>query len=536
MSPKQIAISIAVGAGLLIVGAVAWALSQAVAALIAAHPTVFGLLALASAVIVLIGGARILLAIGAQQQAKAWQGKIVRLPNNFPVHVLDVPDLAAELAGRALDDFYAAERIRAGVSPTLTHYHNEVHAAPALPLPDELLSISGPPAAPMPQLPAGNGPQLAHLQQIGHVCRSGNSLLVGYADGQPQYIELPECGFVGIGGQPRVGKSVTATLLISQAVLSGWHVLIGDPHVQKGDGLLNRLQPLSGRLARQAVTPDEIAQMVRLADKIGRRRVQGDPDRTPVILIIDEFSNLVWRELLPDDVLAILPSMAAEYAGVGVHGVLIAHDWSRASLGGDLGAALRRAITHRIIHRMDRGNVEFLLPSGSAAQARTVQGLAKGQALYAGPDGTSSVTVPLVGDEDAVYAAQGARPRPYAPRALPAAPAKPPTAPLPASAPASARAELFPDPSTPTDRLPEPTVKDQIVMLLEARAGQWLTHSEIAAALGIDVKVVGTEAKELYDNGMITRRATKRNNGERIEYATNQPTNSLATPTYAKTA
>ncbi|MFN8504461.1 hypothetical protein [Kouleothrix sp.] len=81
----------------------------------------------------------------------------------------------------------------------------------------------------------------------------------------------------------------------------------------------------------------------------------------------------------------------------------------------------------------------------------------------------------------------------------------------------------------PTAQLPEPTVKDQIVMLLEARAGQWLTHSEMAAALGIDGKVIGTEAKDLYDNGVITRRPTRRNN-ERVEYATNPPTNPLGPP------
>lgn len=516
LSPKTIVISIAAGAGLLIVGSVAWAISQAVAALIAAHATIFGLLALSSAVIGLLGGARVLLAIGAQQRAKAWQSEIVHLPNNYPIHALDVRVLAQQLAASSLDQHYEVEHVRAGVNPSLTHFHQEIHATP----PAELLSVSGPPApAPLPQLPAGQGPQLHQLQQIGHVCRSGNSLLVGYADGQPQYIELPEAGFIGIGGQPRVGKSVTATLLISQAVLSGWHVMIGDPHIQKADGLLNRLRPLSGRLARQAVTPDEIAHMVRLADKIGRRRVQGDSDRTPVILVIDEFSNLVWRELLPDDVLAILPSMAAEYAGVGVHGVLIAHDWSKASLGGDLGAALRRAFTHRIIHRMDPGNVEFLLPRGSSAQARTVQGLDKGQALYAGPDGTQTVTVPLVGDEDAAYAAQGAPVRPYAPRALPGAPAPRTAAPRPPTAPLHLSGGTVP----PTVPLPEPTVQEQILMLLDARP--WRTSTEIAAGLGVDKAVIQTELSTLWGKRALQRRRPTSETTDKYEWALAQPIN-----------
>jgi hypothetical protein len=58
-----------------------------------------------------------------------------------------------------------------------------------------------------------------------------------------------------------------------------------------------------------------------------------------VILVIDEFTNLVWRDALPADIYRILPSMAIEYAGVGVHGVIISHDYSRAGLGNELGAS-----------------------------------------------------------------------------------------------------------------------------------------------------------------------------------------------------
>ena len=106
---------------------------------------------------------------------------------------------------------------------------------------------------------------------------------------------------------------------------------------------MRRCQPLSGHCFRQAATPEEIAALIRLVDKIGRRRLQGDGDRTPVVLILDEFTNLLIRKLLPNDVLAALPAMAMEYAGVGVHGIIIGHDWNARLLGGDLGAALRRA-------------------------------------------------------------------------------------------------------------------------------------------------------------------------------------------------
>jgi hypothetical protein len=484
----------------------------------------------------IIGGLWIVAALALRLTNTARQAAIARLPGDLPFHVADVKQRKKRttLANEwhySLEQHYAAQLAEAErPTPLLTsqnlHIHNDT-PPPAPPI--------EPPAPQLPPLPSGGG-TLAQLRAIGHVCRSGNSLLVGYADGQPQYVELAECGFIGIGGQPRVGKSTTSLLLIEQAVLSGWHLLIADPHIQKADGLLNRCRPLSGRIERQAVTPDEIAGMIRLADKIGRNRVNGDADRRPVLLILDEFSNLVWRDLLPDDVLAILPSMAAEYAGVGVHGVLIAHDWSKASLGGDLGAALRRAITHRLIHRMDPGNTEFLLPRGSSAQARAVQGLEKGRALFYGPDGATTITVPWLTDEDAIYAAQGTPPRPYAPRQQPQI-APPPQRTITSSMPITQRvpsAHLRQAP--PTVPMAPPTVPEQILDLLRGRNG-WMTASEIAAALAVDLPTVRTELSSMSGTGQLRKRQTTgRTTKEKFEYAVqpvqpNQPAQPTITPT-----
>jgi hypothetical protein len=284
-------------------------------------------------------------------------------------------------------------------------------------------------AAPL-QLDAGR-PLLAQLRERGHICRSGKSLMVGHdATNQPLYIEMPECGFIGVGGQPRVGKTTLVTLLLAQAALMDWYIALGDPHIHKEDGLIQRCLPISGHTFRQASTPEEIAAMIRLVDKIGRRRVNGDPDRQPVLMVLDEFTNLVIRGLLPDDVLAALPAMALEYAGVGVHGIIIGHDWNARLLGDPLGAALRRAITHRLVCRSDAGNAEFLLHH--SALARQAASLQKGQVLYWGTDAPTVVSVPRIGQEDLVYAAQGAPPRPYQrPQPAIAGPAPRPAATIP---------------------------------------------------------------------------------------------------------
>lgn len=413
-----------------------------------------------------------------------------------------------------------AQRFPEGLS-SLSFHASSRHDLAALPAPTAVEAEIVPDAP--PALPAGapGRPLLATLRDCGHICRSGRSLLAGYADGTPRYVELPGCGFIAVAGQPRAGKSSVVTLLLAQAIMSGWHVALCDPHIHKADGLIARARPLSGHLLRQAATPDEVAATIRYVDKIGRARVNGDADRTPVILVIDEFSNFVIRGLLPDDVLGALPAMAMEYAGVNVHGIVIGHDWSKSLLGGELGAAFRRAITHRIVCRSDPQTAEFLLPS--AALARQAAGLGVGQALCYGPDGAAVISIPWIGEADLVYAAAGRPERPYAPWPAERLLRMPRTARVAPVTVAPAR------PSVPTEPIVM-TVPTQIGDLLNGRRSAWLTAAEIADALGLDVQVVRTELTPLVDRGMLRRRPTRRRGREQYEYSINATLNGPIVP------
>src|SRR5262249_44844141 len=146
-------------------------------------------------------------------------------------------------------------------------------------------------------------------------------------------------------------------------------------------------------------------------DKIGRRRINGDTVDKPVLLVIDEFTSLVLRAVLPDDVLARLTAMVVEYSKVRVHGLIIGHDWTGKLLGSTVGTPLRRAITHKVVHRSDVQNAEFLLPNASLA--KQVTSLEKGQALYWGEYAPMVVGVPWIGSEDVIYAGKGLQPKPY---------------------------------------------------------------------------------------------------------------------------
>lgn len=510
MSPKHILVSIAAGAGLLIVGAVAWALSQAVAALIAAHPTVFGLLALASAVIVLIGGARILLAIGAQQQAKAWQGKIVRLPNNFPVHVLDVPDLAAELAGRALDDFYAAERIRAGVSPTLTHFHQEVHAGP----PPELLG----------RLLATTPPQSTSAETVPQLV--GADAWRGWIDRAPHLL---------IAGRTEAGKTTLATAILIDRALAGDAVLVLDPHYQPGKWA--GVPTIGGGNDFEAILrtlPFLVGEMRARFKEFEQGRPTEDFQRLTVL--IDEVPAVVsacmettpsgGQKITDQRWIKFAQRLGSEARKVRISVILL----TQSTLVKDIQINSQQRDNYLRIGLGDR--VPTLLSEEPNSRRRAqLHELRAGQAHPAAMEWLGEIhmldtsTVKVLSERSLGPSVQS-----WAPPALPA-PDKQPTAPLPASTPAAARAELFPDPPTPpqpipTDKLPEPTIQEQILMLLDVVP--WLTSSEIAERLHHDdVKVIRVELNKLWRRRSLSRRESAAGKTDHIEWSLSKPLNQL---------
>ncbi|MFV9506136.1 MAG: hypothetical protein AB4911_16415 [Oscillochloridaceae bacterium umkhey_bin13] len=420
---------------------------------------------------------------------------VITLQHGQPVDVRDVRRITQATAAATLATHYQVELARAERSglPALTHYSVRNDGRPA----SAILDLApAPPAAPdaaaPDPVPAVLPTDLPQLQAQGMI--QPRQLLVGFQGALPAQIDLRSCGFIAVGGQSRSGKSHTVALLVAQAALQGWHIALCDPFPHKPDGLMALCQPLSGAIFRQAGGPDEIARTIQLVDKIGQRRISGEPWDRPLLLVIEEFSNLVIRQSLPSATLDLLPAMAMAYAAVGVHGIIIGHEFSRALLGERLGATLRRACTHRIAHRLTPDAAEFLLPA--ATFARQVVDLQPGRALLWGDDAPAVISVPKLSRADLVFAAQGRLPRPYQPSAptlsTPSTPSTPALHPAPSHPPAA------------------PASLDERIVAHLAQQSQPLDSTSIATQLAADIQQVRNALTRLTQVGRIVRHGQPR--------------------------
>lgn len=407
---------------------------------------------------------------------RALRAGVVRLQNDQPVDVRDLRRIGQLTAADALHSYYSVELARAEQSafPALSHYsvRNErgTGTAPTAAIEGEVIAASsiGTPSTSLAQIQAGG-------------VLTSRTLLAGFDGATPLRIDMRACGFIAIGGQSRSGKSHTVTLLVAQAALHDWDVAICDPFPLKPDGVMSLCRPLSGACFRQAGTAEEIARTIQLVDKIGQRRLAGDRWEKPLLLVVEEFSNIVIRRLLTPEVLDLLPAMAMAYAAVGIHAVVVGHEFSRSMLGERYGATLRRACTHRILHRLAPDAAEFLLPSG--AYARQVTDLTPGRALFWGEDSPRLVSVPKVTEQDLNFAAQGRPTRFYTPWAQ-----TPPVMAAP----------------------PSPTSLDDRIIELLTRTAQPLDGNTIATQLTADLQQTRNALTRLTHGGRVVRHGSAR--------------------------
>lgn len=142
-----------------------------------------------------------------------------------------------------------------------------------------------------------------------------------------------DLGSMVIVGQSGAGKTVAATTLGLQAVMSGGCLMIGDPHAGDDDSLAAMLSPLSSRLRSVAQSPEEIADMLEHAVAIIDERYKpGNTERSPIFVTVDEITKLMLSKAAKR-IEAALMSIGVEGRKVNINAALFAQLGTIAKLG-----------------------------------------------------------------------------------------------------------------------------------------------------------------------------------------------------------
>lgn len=228
----------------------------------------------------------------------------------------------------------------------------------------------------------------------------------------------------GIGGGQGSGKTSIALYLGAQTALQGGELVVVDPHGDSPRGLGQRIAPLAPAISGPvAVDPRDILDRLRYVWRIFKdRERRGAEDEHPVLLLIDEWTALLRRELA-ERLPAYLADLAIDGRKFRVYAALCAHRWSVEATGG---ADVRNMLTSHYVARnrpeevrMQTGFKVSTLPADPLL-------LAPGQSIFVPNAGSpSALYLPFISDGDIarVGASLGARPHT---RARPAAPTPPP--------------------------------------------------------------------------------------------------------------
>lgn len=237
-------------------------------------------------------------------------------------------------------------------------------------------------------------PAFSELLGSGRVGR-GQPLLLAYdmEAGKPLEGSWLDLYSTAIAGLPGTGKTTSQRFYACQTALHGAKFAVVDPHAEAGeDSLAATLDPLRGAFICEPASDDKaILNTVKLVASIGARRArQGDRDRTPVIIWIDELTALLARSTVRDALAELIEQIAQEYRKVAVYATASGQIWT-ASRTGD-SSALRDSFASALVHRMKRGQARLLLP---AEDAQRVERLEPGRAVLWRTSGASTlVAVP----------------------------------------------------------------------------------------------------------------------------------------------
>jgi hypothetical protein len=173
-------------------------------------------------------------------------------------------------------------------------------------------------------------------------------------------------GTHAVAGKGRSGKTRRVIAMVVQALVSGAHVVICDPHATKPDSLARALEPLEPWL-KIARGEREIAQVSH--DFFGEMelRVSGlseekhdDGQYKPWLIVFDEWSRLMTTQSIEEDDREIMKltatNCATQYAGYGGYCCIIGQLWTQDATGG---TEIRRSIQAAFVHQLHEEYARF---------------------------------------------------------------------------------------------------------------------------------------------------------------------------------
>lgn len=222
-----------------------------------------------------------------------------------------------------------------------------------------------------------------------------SDLILGFVNGQPvrgSWHDLKTCAIAGKQGS---GKTNTLRFLLVQGLLQGVETWILDPHKNHKEGLVRSLGEVSQFV--HVVNPFDVQMFFDGLNQRINRRLQGEEESHPCLLVIEELASLSHSSAMPD-VLQVLQRFTEETRKVQMFGLFSSQKWNSRRF--QQSAEIRQCLNSSYIHKTKMSQADLLLEDRE--NARRVQRLQRpGQAVFVSDYGDPQVVdIPLVTEYD----------------------------------------------------------------------------------------------------------------------------------------
>ncbi len=221
-------------------------------------------------------------------------------------------------------------------------------------------------------------------------------LILGYGEHGPITGGWKSLYSSGLGGLQGSGKTWTAAFLLAQSAINGAQLVICDPHAGDEESLAARVQPLAPAFLCD-IADDErsILQALKLADEELQRRKDGDPNRRPLIVAVDEWTSLRRGELA-EQLPRFVEDFSTEGRKLNIHIMLLGQRWDKESVG-----PFRNTLASSYVHRMRADEARMMTGLRASALPDDTLQLEPGAAYLVDTRGTlHRVQIPLMRPED----------------------------------------------------------------------------------------------------------------------------------------